>query len=449
MSNLAMFCHQCSMAQTGGCGSSGKTQGTCGKDDTLSRLQDIMIFGLKGLSAYRTHANDLGAATKSVDDVIAETLYFTLTNVNFSFDQHIAQLMKVGAAGSEIMSRLGEAHHQRLGVPTPVCVPQNKAEGKGILVTGHDLELLERLLIATEGTGINIYTHSEMLPAHGYPELRKYPHLKGNIGKAWFDQKQLFQKWNGTIIVTTNCIVPLTGRADYADRLYRYGIVGIDGCRQLGEDFAPLIEHTLSLPDIEGFDSDETLTTGHNYKTILGLAPQILDAVNSGKIKQFFVVAGCDKPGKQNDYYRDLALSIPQDCIILTSSCGKFRFNDHDFGTIPGTEIPRYIDLGQCNDSYGAVMIALALSDAMGVPVNDLPVNIVLSWMEQKAVLILLALFNLGIQNIYLGPNPPEFVNEAIFEFLQQQFNLKLTSDVKTDLDAMLNPQPTLSVVDA
>ncbi|NVP03037.1 hydroxylamine reductase, partial [Photobacterium damselae subsp. damselae] len=198
MSNLAMFCHQCSMAQTGGCGSTGKTQGTCGKDENLSRLQDIMIFGLKGLSAYRTHANDLGANTKSVDDVIAETLYFTLTNVNFSFDQHIAQLMKIGGAGSEMMSILGEAHHARLGVPTPVCVPQNQAEGKGILVTGHDLDLLERLLIATEGTGINVYTHSEMLPAHGYPELRKYSHLKGNVGKAWFDQKQLFQKWNGT-----------------------------------------------------------------------------------------------------------------------------------------------------------------------------------------------------------------------------------------------------------
>ena len=439
MSQLAMFCQQCSMASKGGCGSSGKTQGTCGKTDTLSRLQDMMIFGLKGLAAYRTHAHDLGADTSNVDDVTAESLYFTLTNVNFNFEQHIAQLMKIGAAGSEIMATLGEAHHARLGVPTPVTVSQNRAEGKAILVTGHDLELLERLLIVTEGKGINVYTHSEMLPAHGYPRFREFSHLKGNIGKAWFDQKSLFEKWQGTIVVTTNCIVPPTTRATYVDRLYRYGLVGIDGCKTLSDDFSPLIEQTLGLPDIEGFDSEETLPTGHNFKTILGLAPEILAAVSEGKIRRFFVVAGCDKPGKQNDYFRELALSIPDDCLVLTSSCGKFRFNDHDFGVIAGTNIPRYLDLGQCNDSYGAVMIALALSDALQVPVNELPVSIVLSWMEQKAVLILLALFNLGIQNIYLGPNAPEFVNNEIVGLLQETFNLQLTSTPEQDLANMLS----------
>ncbi len=428
MSSLSMFCQQCSMAQAGGCGSSGKSQGTCGKDATLSRLQDMMVYGLKGLAAYRTHARDLGQNTQSIDDVVSDSLYFTLTNVNFNFQDHINQLMKIGQAGSDVMQLLGEAHHQHFGVPTPVTVSQNNAEGKGILVTGHDLNLLSALLKATENTGINVYTHSEMLPAHAYPELKKYPHLKGNVGKAWFDQKKLFENWNGTIVVTTNCIVPPTTRATYVDRIYRCGTVGIEGCRTLNGDFTALIEHTLSLPDVIGFDSDATLTTGHNYKTVLSLAPEILEAVKAGKITRFFVIAGCDKPGKQNDYFRQLALSVPEDAIILTSSCGKFRFNDHDFGYVPGTDLPRYIDLGQCNDSYGAVMIALALSDALNVPVNDLPLTIVLSWMEQKAVIILLALLNLGIKNIFLGPNAPEFVNADIANFLADTFELQITN---------------------
>jgi hydroxylamine reductase len=437
--SLSMFCDQCSLSAINGCGSKGQIIGTCGKDANLAKLQDIMIYGLKGLSAYRGHANEFGANTKEVDDVIAETLYFTLTNVNFNFDDHIKQLMKIGRAGITMMDLLSDAHTKHLGVPTPVKITQNKAEGKGILVSGHNLDMLLELLKQTEGKGINIYTHSEMIPAHGYPELRKFAHLKGNIGKAWFDQTHLFEKWGGTIIVNTNCIVPPKSSSTYTDRLYTYDIVGIkEGKKIHHNDFNEVIAQTLALPDIKGFESDDTLVTGHHYKTILGLAPQILEAVQAGKISQFFVIAGCDAPGRGGEYYREMAQSLPNDCVILTSSCGKFRFNDIDFGMVEGTSIPRYLDLGQCNDSNGAIHIAIALADALGVTVHELPVSIVLSWMEQKAVLILLSLFSLGIQNIYLGPKPPQFVNDDIFEFLQTHFKLHLTGTSDVDIQDLL-----------
>ena len=439
---MSMFCYQCEMSQKGGCGSTGAVVGTCGKDENLSRLQDIMIFGLKGLSAYREHLNTFKPElTKEIDDVMSETLYFTLTNVNFNFNDHINQLMKIGRAGSLVMDRLSNTHTNKFGIPTPVTVSQNKVEGKAILVSGHDLEMFERLLIATQDKGINVYTHSEMLPAHGYPELRKYPHLKGNVGKAWFDQAKLMEKFPGTFVVNTNCIVPPKKNCGYLDRLFTYKIVGVEGSTPIVDDnFDALIKRTLECEDANGIDFNETttLTTGHHYKTVLTLAPQIIKALEEGKIKQFFVVAGCDAPGKGGEYYRELTSSLPKDCVIITSSCGKFRFNDIDFGEIEGTGIPRYLDLGQCNDSNGAVEIAKALSGALNTPINDLPISIVLSWMEQKAVIVLLALFSLGVKNIYLGPKPPQFVNEDIFNFLAENFNLTLTTNAKDDLKKLL-----------
>jgi hydroxylamine reductase len=427
------------MSMPDGCGANGQVVGSCGKDENLSRLQDIMIFGLKGLAAYREHLNELAPTqTKNVDDVMSETLYFTLTNVNFNFDDHIKQLMKVGSAGVEVMDKLSNAHTGKFGIPTPVVVPQNMVKGKAILVSGHNLEMFEELLKATEGKGINVYTHSEMLPAHGYPEFKKYKHLKGNVGKAWFDQVKLMERFKGTFVVNTNCIVPPKKDADYIDRVFTYKIVGIEGGTPIVDnDYSELIEKTLACEDTN-MEDNLTLTTGHHYKTILTLAPQILEAVGSGKIKQFFVIAGCDAPGKAGNYYREMAELLPKDCIIITSSCGKFRFNDIDFGNIEGTEIPRYLDLGQCNDSNGAVEVAKAVSGALNVPINDLPISIVLSWMEQKAVIILLALFSLGIKDIYLGPKPPQFVNEDIFNFLAQTFNLHLTGNAKEDLATLL-----------
>lgn len=437
--DLPMFCNQCEMSTPGGCGSDGQDVGTCLKDATLSRLQDIMIYGTKGLAAYREHARELGADTLELDDVISESMYFTLTNVNFDFDQHIAQLMKLGAAGVKALDLLSDSHTNKLGIPTPVSVSQNRAEGKAILVSGHNLSMLLSLLEATRDRGVNIYTHSEMLPAHAYPELGKFSHLKGNIGYSWVNQDELFEKWPGALVVNTNCIIPKKKKTNYFDRLFTYKVTGAAGANMIeNSDFEPLIQKALELPEVTGFDSTETLVTGHHYKTVLSLAPQILEAVNAGLIRQFFVIAGCDAPGKSGNYFREVAKSLPDDCVIITSSCGKFRFNDLDFGCVPGTDIPRYLDLGQCNDSNGAVHIALALSEATGIPINDLPVAIVLSWMEQKAVIILLALFSLGIRNIYLGPKVPQFLNHAITEFLVQTFDLHLTGTASEDIAKLL-----------
>ncbi|MFZ3101338.1 MAG: hydroxylamine reductase, partial [Desulfitobacteriaceae bacterium] len=268
----------------------------------------------------------------------------------------------------------------------------------------------------------------------GYPALKKYAHLKGNVGKSWFDQRKLFEEFPGAILATTNCVMPIKG--GYSDRMWTYDVTGLEGVAKIvNDDFTPVIDKALSFYDVD-IESEKTLTTGFHHATVLGIAPQIIEAVKTGKIKRFFVIAGCDSPGKGGDYYRELALSVPQDCVILTTSCGKFRFNDHDFGTIDG--IPRYIDLGQCNNSGSAVKIALALADAFGCGVNDLPLSIVLSWFEQKAVAILLGLFSLGVKNIYLGPKAPEFVTPGVLEVLQENFNLHLTGDVQKDLKNML-----------
>ncbi|MEJ2622264.1 MAG: hydroxylamine reductase [Candidatus Thiodiazotropha sp.] len=436
---ISMYCNQCKMSSPGGCGSEGQTTGTCLKDANLSCLQDIIIYGVKGLAAYREHARELGADTLEVDDIISESLYFTLTNVNFDFNQHIAQLMKLGDAGIKVMNLLSDAHTNRLGTPSPVSISQNYAEGKAILVSGHNLEMLQNLLKQTTNRGVNIYTHSEMLPAHSYPELNKYPHLKGNIGRSWFDQRELFEKWSGAIVVNTNCIMPEKETTQYSNRLFTYKITGAPNTHKItNDDFEPLIQKALELPEITGFDSKATLVTGHHYKSVLDLAPNILEAIEKKQIRKFFVVAGCDAPGNAGNYFRDITNNIPKDCVILTSSCGKFRFNDIDFGNIEGTDIPRYLDLGQCNDSIGAVHIASALSNATGIPINHLPVSIILSWMEQKAVIILLALLSLNIKNIYIGPTSPEFINTEVFTYLEQTFGLSVTNSANEDLGKLL-----------
>ncbi|GIN60788.1 hydroxylamine reductase [Robertmurraya siralis] len=427
-----MFCYQCEQTPTGGC----KVVGVCGKDETIASLQDTIVFGLKGIAAYRTHANQLGATDSFVDTTTHEALYMTLTNSNFNVQEHIEMAMKVGQAAVRIMEVLDEAHTKRLGIPNPIRVPQNKVEGKAILVTGHNLFALEELLKQTEGKGINIYTHSEMLPAHGYPALKKYSHLKGNLGKAWYDQRRLFEKFNGAILATTNCVMPIKG--SYADRMFSYEVAGLENVQKIvNDDFTPLIERALELPEAY-IDSEETLLTGFHHETVLGLAPEVIAAVKEGKIKRFFVIAGCDAPGQGGEYYRELATSLPPETVILTTSCGKFRFNDVDYGTVPGTDIPRYIDLGQCNNSGSTVKIAKALADAFECEINELPVSIVLSWFEQKAVAILLGLFSLGIQDIRIGPKPPEFISEGVMNVLQETFSLKLIGTAQEDMAEML-----------
>ncbi|MGF7032191.1 hydroxylamine reductase [Paenibacillus mucilaginosus] len=427
-----MFCYQCEQTPSGGC----KVVGVCGKDETIASLQDTMIFALKGIAAYATHARQLGYSDPEVDRITHEALYMTLTNSNFNVQEHIDMAMKVGSAAIRIMDVLDRAHTNHFGVPQPVQVSQNRVEGHAIVVTGHNLYALEELLKQTEGLGINIYTHSEMLPAHGYPKLKQYPHLKGNIGKAWFDQRRLFEKFPGAILATTNCVMPIKGT--YADRFFSYDLAGLEGVRKIeNDDFTPLIERALSLPKAD-IDSDQVLTTGFHHETVIGLAPEIIEAVRAGKIRRFFVIAGCDAPGSGGEYYRELATSLPNDTVILTTSCGKFRFNDVDYGTVGDTGIPRYIDLGQCNNSGSTVKIAMALADAFGCTVNELPVSIVLSWFEQKAVAILLGLFSLGIQDIRIGPKPPEFISSGVMQVLTETFGLKLIGNAQDDIAAML-----------
>ena len=428
-----MFCYQCEQTMEGGCD---EKIGVCGKNEDISSLQDITIFGLKGVAAYAHHARELGYTDPDVDAITHEALYSTLTNVNFNLSDNVGMALKVGEATGKVMTLLDKAHTDKLGIPEPVTVSEDRVEGKAILVTGHNLLALEELLKQTEGKGINIYTHSEMLPAHGYPALKKYSHLKGNVGKAWHDQRRVFDDFPGAILVTTNCVMPVRGT--YSDRIFTYDLTGVEGEIQKLElnDFSPIIEKALSLPEAD-IKSDKTLTTGFHHENVLKLAPEIVAAVKAGKIRRFFVIAGCDAPGDGGEYFRELAELVPKDCVILSTSCGKYRFNDIDFGDIDG--IPRYIDLGQCNNSISAVKIALALADAFDCSVNDLPLSIFLSWFEQKAVAILLSLFNLGIKDIYLGPKPPAFVTPAVLSVLQENFNLKLTGNAQEDIKEALS----------
>ncbi len=429
-----MFCYQCEQTPVGGC----TKFGVCGKNPDIASLQDIMILGLKGVAAYATHARELGLHSEEVNAITHEALYTTLTNSNFSLEENINMALKVGTATVKIMEVLDGAHTSRFGTPTPVRVSQDKIEGHSILVTGHNLSALYELLKQTEGKGINIYTHSEMLPAHGYPELKKFPHLKGNVGKAWYDQRKLFEEFPGAILGTTNCLMPIT-TGHYGDRFWTYGTAGLDGIPKIkNNDFSPIINRALELPAVN-IESDKTVVTGYHHSTVLNIAPEIIEAVKAGKIKRFFVIAGCDAPTKGRDYYRELATSLPEDCVLLTTSCGKFRFNDVDYGTVPGTDIPRYIDLGQCNNSGSAVKIALALAEAFQCSVNELPLSIVLSWFEQKAVAILLGLLSLGVTNIHIGPSAPKFISPGVLKVLQDTFNLQLISgDAKADLAKFL-----------
>lgn len=431
---MPMFCYQCEQTPAGGC----TKFGVCGKDPVIASLQDTIIFGLKGVAAYATHARQLGYYDEEVNAITHEALYSTLTNVNFNLQDNIDMALKVGHATVKIMDVLDKAHTARLGIPEPVVVSEDKVEGHCILVTGHNLYALEELLKQTEGKGINIYTHSEMLPAHGYPHLKKFSHLKGNVGKAWYDQRKVFEAFPGAVLVTTNCVMPITN-GTYGNRIFTYDVTGLQNIQKIeNDDFTPLIEKSLSLP-VVNIESGKTLVTGFHHETVLNLAPQIIDAVKSGKIKRFFVIAGCDAPTMGRDYFRELALSLPKDVVLLTTSCGKFRFNDVDYGTVPGTDIPRYIDLGQCNNSISAAKIALALADAFNCTVNDLPLTIVLSWFEQKAVAILLGLFSMGVKNIYIGPKAPEFLAPAVVDVLVNTFNLNLISgDAKADLEKMM-----------
>ena len=431
-----MFCYQCE--QTAG-GTGCTKVGVCGKNEDIQSLQDILTFGLKGIAAYAYHAGELGEKDAQVDAFMHEAMFATLTNVDFDLQRHLELVLKAGEMNFRAMEMLNNAHTMKFGNPTPATVARGTKEGPGIVVTGHDLLDLYELLKQTEGKGINIYTHGEMLPAHGYPELRKFKHLVGNYGTAWQNQKKEFDEFSGAILITTNCV--MIPKDSYTDRMFTCGIAGVEGAAHIKDrDFSAVIEKALSLPPLEE-NPTGTLSTGFHYTAVLGLADKIIAAVKAGKIRHFFFIGGCDgaKPGR--NYFTEFAEKVPDDCVILTAACGKYRLNDRDYGDIDG--IPRLLDTGQCNDCYSAIKIAVALAGAFDCGVNDLPLSLVVSWYEQKAVAILLTLLHLGIKNIKLGPSLPAFISPNVLNVLVENFAISPIDDVDTDMADMLKLQPT------
>ncbi len=427
-----MFCYQCS--QTAG-GTGCTIKGVCGKEPTVARLQDNLLFAIKGISAYLYHARELGYSDPEVDAFIERGFFSTLTNVNFDPQEFLRLAVQAGEMNIKTMKMLKKAHIETFGEPTPVQVKTGTVKGHGILVTGHDLHALDQLLKQVEGTDVFVYTHSEMLPAHGYPGLRKYKNLAGNLGRAWFDQKKLFIEYPMAILGTSNCFLP--PREEYRDRMFATGPVYLPGVKHIdGYDYSEVIAKAKSLPELPLAPGEYVLTTGFSTSVLLSHAAKIKQLVEQGKIKRFFLVGGCDAPLKKSDYYREFVRKLPKDTVVLTLACGKFRFNDLDLGDIEG--IPRLIDLGQCNDAIVALEVAQALAGLFGVAVNDLPLTLVISWMEQKAVAILWSLFALGLKGIYLGPILPGWINADMLKILVDKYDVKLISTPDEDIRRMM-----------
>jgi hydroxylamine reductase len=429
---LDMFCYQCSQTARGtGC----TVKGVCGKVPTVARLQDNLLFAIKGICAYLYHARELGYSDDEVDAFLERGFFSTLTNVNFDAEKFVELALEAGHMNIKTMQLLKKAHLETYGEPVPTQVPVGAVKGPGILVTGHSLKNLEDLLKQTEGKGINVYTHSEMLPAHGYPGLKKYKHLVGQLGGPWFDQKKTFAKYPVAILGTSNCV--LLPKDEYKGRMFTSGVAELPGVQHIEDnDFTPVIQKALELGDLEEEPRETVLTTGFGASTVLSLAPKIKELVEAGKIKRFFLVGGCDSPLPQAKYYTEFVEKLPQETVILTLACGKYRFNDMDLGDIEG--VPRLIDLGQCNDAIVAVDIAVALTELFGVELNELPLTMVLSWMEQKAAAILWSLLALNIQNMYIGPILPGWANEDIVNYLVENYGLTPIGDPEQDIQKIM-----------
>ena len=411
-----------------------------GANEDIRSLKSLVLFGIRGTAAYAYHARVLGKRNEVVDAFFIEALA-ALADEG-SVDTLLPLVLKVGEVNLQCMAMLDEANTGAFGTPEPTTVTLDVEPGPFIVVTGHDLYDLKLLLEQTEGKGINVYTHSEMLPAHAYPELKKFAHLKGNFGTAWQNQKKEFDNIPGAVLFTTNCLMP--PKDTYSDRVFTTEMVSFPGCVHIGEDkdFTPVIERALELggyaetQHFTGINGGSTVTTGFAQGTVLSVADTVIDAVKQGAIKHFFLVAGCDGARPGRNYYTDFVKATPDDTVVLTLACGKYRFNDLDLGTIGG--LPRLMDMGQCNDAYSAIQVAVALANAFGCGVNDLPLTLVLSWYEQKAVSILLTLLALGIKNIHLGPTLPAFVSPAVLNFLVENFGVTPVGDPDADLAKLL-----------
>ena len=427
---MDMFCDQCEQTFHGsGC----VTKGVCGKDPDVESLQKILLYGLKGMAAYKHHARRLGKTDPELDSFIEEALFATVTNVNFDIDSLLEMVLECGRMNLRTMQLLNDGHVEMLGHPQPTEVKEGIQEGPGILVTGHDMVDLKHLLEQTEGSGVKIYTHGEMLPAHSYPVLKKHSHLVGHYGDAWQKQRQEFEAFGGPILATTNCVLIPGKNSTYLDRLFTTRITAVPGATRItDENFAPVIEKAKALGNLSPTPL-KTSQVGFHYSQILDLADKIVGAVQAGEISHFFLIGGCDGATPGRNYFSEFAQNTPKDSIILTLGCGKYRIRNYDYGTVAG--LPRFLDMGQCNDAYGAVQVALALAQAFHCSVNELPLTLVISWFEQKAVAVLLTLLHLGIQGIRLGPSLPAFVSPNVFKMLQEKFDLKpAQGDPKTDI---------------
>ena len=408
--------------------------------EDIRSLKSLILFGVRGMAAYAHHAMVLGYTDEEVNRFFAKALF--AIGEDWGMDELLPIVMEVGEKNLKCMELLDKANTETYGTPEPTTIPLTVEKGPFIVITGHDLHDLKLLLEQTEGKGINIYTHGEMLPAHGYPELRKYSHLKGNFGTAWQNQQKEFADIPAPVLFTTNCLMP--PKTSYADRVFTTAMVSYPALTHIGEekDFTPVIEKALELggyPEdkaFTGINGGSTVTTGFGHGTVLSVADKVIEAVKSGAIRHFFLVGGCDGARPGRNYYTEFVRQTPSDTVVLTLACGKYRFNDLDLGTIGG--LPRLMDVGQCNDAYGAVRIALALADAFGCGVNDLPLSLVLSWYEQKAVCILLTLLYLGIKNIRLGPTLPAFVSPNVLSYLVENFGITPISTPEEDLKQLL-----------
>ena len=403
-------------------------------DPDVHSLQWLLIYGIKGVAAYTDHAYIIGQKDQKVFDFIHEALAATLDK-SLTVDDLVGLVLKCGEINFRAMELLDAGNTGKYGHPVPTNVPLGAKKGKAILVSGHDLQDLEDVLKQSQGKGIYVYTHGEMLPAHGYPELKNYPHFYGHYGTAWQNQQKEFKAFPGAILMTTNCLQrPLK---NYEDNIFTTGLVGWPDVPHIADkDFSPLIEWALELPGFPEDTDGKSVMVGFARNTILSVADKVVEAVKTKKLRHILLVGGCDgaKPGR--NYYTELVEKAPKDTIVLTLACGKFRFFDKDLGTLG--DLPRLLDVGQCNDAYSAIKVAVALADVFGVGVNDLPLSLVLSWYEQKAVAILLTLLHLGIKNIRLGPSLPAFITPNILTVLVKNFNIMPITSAEKDLKAIL-----------
>ncbi len=414
-------------------------------DEDIRSLKSLILFGIRGVAAYAYHAAVLGYKDESIHRFLYKAL-FAIGMDDWSMDDLLPIVLEVGEVNLKCMALLDKANTETFGHPRPTEVSLMVETGPFIVVTGHDLGDLKLLLQQTEGKGINIYTHGEMLSAHAYPELKKFSHLKGNYGTAWQNQQKEFAALPAPIVFTTNCLMP--PQDSYADRVFTTEVVGYPGMRHIGDDkdFVPVIQMALELGGFAedtafpGINGGSTVLTGFARNTVLSVADQVIEAVKSGAIRHFFLVGGCDGARAGRNYYTEFVKKTPADTVVLTLACGKYRFNDLNLGTIGG--LPRLMDIGQCNDAYSAIQIAVALADAFDCGVNDLPLSMVLSWYEQKAVCILLTLLHLGIKNIRLGPTLPAFISPNVLNFLVEKFGIAPISTPEEDLAAILKPDP-------